>query len=30
MMRALGEVTLDGIVGLSQEFKTSLTATAIR
>lgn len=26
----MGEVTLDGIVDLSQEFKTSLTAAAIR
>ena len=29
-VRLLGELSLDGIVGLSQEFSASLTATAIR
>jgi hypothetical protein len=29
-MREMGEVALDGIIGLAQEFKTSLTAAAIR
>lgn len=29
-LQGMGEVTLDGIIGLSQEFKTSLTAAAIR